>query len=251
MPLNVPTNVRPGEIISSDLFNQILNQLALQDQRITALEQGTSAVGQVVITGTDPPNQVAAGQILTLIGQNFAFPPADNAVTVDGVSVTSFQPDSTGSMLKFIVPTSLTIPSGGRNAVIQVRNSKGTAQIVYRLLPAIPVVGSPPTITDVTTLTGTKPLRVNQPCRITGTNFAANPTDNIITFQIVTDTATVIYPKPGTSLQLDTTQTNTTQIVVTVPNITEIAAPSSHVVTVRVGVGAQVPAAFNVSVLNA
>jgi len=248
----LPSNVQPGDIISSELVNSVLGLLSLHEQRLTALEAGGSTGGgQVVITSADPATQVAAGQVLSIVGANFAFPPSDNAVTVDGVAITSFRSDSTGSVLKFIVPTSLTIPPSGKNVVIKVANSKGAASFLYRVLPPIPAVGNPPAINSVTTLAGSQLLQIGQKIRITGTNFAPSPNENIITFSVNTALGKAVYPKAGTTLLIDTANSSTTQIIVTVPDITEITpAMDTTPVTIDVGVGAQVPAQFNALVFR-
>jgi len=249
---SLPSNVRPGDIISSDFINLILSELATIEQRLTALEAGGTLPGtNVTIASFDPPNQQSAGQILTITGTNFAFPPTDNRVTLDDAVVTAFRPDSTSTILKFIVPTSLNLPAEGRNVKLTIINSVGSTSALYRILPAVQVVGNPPSITNVVAADGGAFLRIGQPIIITGQNFAATPTDNIITFQVMTANGPVVYPKTGQSLQINTGQSSATQIVVTIPDIAEItAAGGTTPVTLQVGVGAQVPAARNILVIR-
>jgi hypothetical protein len=237
------TEVRPGEIISSDLINYILDELEDLDERVAALETGGTPAEQVQITGFDPSNQVEAGQILSVLGKNFAFPPSSNAVTIDDTSVTSFRPDSTGSELKFVVPTSLVVPTGGKNFRITVSNSKGSDEKLYRILPAVAATGDPPVITNVAAADGGPFIFVEQDIRITGQNFADDPTENIITFTVTTGPGEeVVYPKSGETLNIDTGQSSTTEIVVTVPDIEEIlSGTGNNPVTLEVGVGAHVP----------
>ena len=238
-------DVRPGDVISSSLMNFILDKLSEIDDRVTDLEQGGGSSGQLLITAFEPPNQLPVGQLLTVIGTNFVFPPEGNNVTVDGTPITSFQPDSTSTHLRFIVPNTISAPPGGRNVTIRVSNANGSDQRLYRLLPEIPVSGNPPIILDVQPLSGGL-IQVNQPIIITGQNFAATPSENIITFQITTAAGVHIYDNP----QINAAQSNTTQIVVTVPDITEIAVGSTAPVTLRVGVGAHVPASRNIIVIR-
>jgi hypothetical protein len=245
------SDVKPGDLISSDLMNYVLGKLIEFDGRISTLEAGGTQAGRVVITSFDPPAQQAAGQILSVFGSNFAFPPSSNAVSVDDASVTDFRPDSTGSLLKFVVPTSLNVPAAGKNAKITITNSQGTSNALYRILPAVVVTGPPPVITSVAPADGSLFIKIGQPARITGQNFGANPTQDIITFQIETASGPVVYPKPGQTLQVNIAQSNTTQIVVTVPDIAEITQPGvTTLVTLQVGVGAHVPAATNISVIR-
>jgi hypothetical protein len=241
--------VRPGEVISSDFMNQILARLEAMEQRITLLETKPPSGDQVVINSFEPPVQVEAGQLLTLVGSNFAFPPTGNIITIDGftVPVGNIRADSTSTRLRFIVPTEITVPAGGRNYTIRVITPiKGSAQKAYRLLPALDVVGDPPVITIITRASdGSATLRIGEVARITGQNFAANPADNAITFTIATVTPAVTYPLPGQMLTVDLANSNTNQILVTVPNIVEIAAGTDAPVTVEVRVGAH-PAAARV-----
>jgi hypothetical protein len=245
------SDVKPGELISSDLMNYVLGKLIEFDGRISTLEAGGTKGSVVTINSFDPPNQVAAGQVLSVFGTNFAFPPSNNAVTLDDVSVTAFRPDSTGSLLKFVVPTSLNIPTGGKNVKITVTNTQGTTNVLYRILPAVPVTGPDPVITNVADASNNPFIRIGFPVRITGQNFAADPTQDIITFQITTASGTVVYPKPGQTLVIDKTNSNATQIVVTVPDIAEIQQSNVPTpVTLQVGVGAHVPAATNISIIR-
>jgi hypothetical protein len=244
------SNVRPGELISSDLINFVLGKLTEFDGRISTLEAG-GTIGKVAITGFDPLNQVAAGQVLSVFGNNFAFPPANNAVTMDDIPVTAFRPDSTDSMLKFVVPTSLNTGTAGKNVTIAITNNQGRGNALYRILPAVPVTGPDPVITNVADAGNNPFIRIGFPVRITGQNFAADPTQDIITFQITTASGPVAYPKPGQALQIDATQSNTTQIVVTVPNIVEITQPSVPTpVTLQVGVGAHLAAVTVITIIR-
>jgi hypothetical protein len=238
--------VRPGDVISSDLINLIITKLQ-------ALEQTIGSGGtNVAISGFDPPNQQAAGQILTVKGLNFLFPPTNNRVTVGDIVINDFRPDSNTTQLKFVLPQSIPVAPGGQNVPIRVENSQGSDQKLYRLMPAIPVAGPPPQITSITlqTAAGSTTLQIGKIAFIAGQNFAATATDNIISFTVQTGSGSAVYPKQGSSLVFDPA-TNTSQILVTVPDITEIvsgAGPSF--VTLQVGVGAQVPAVKVVPIIR-
>jgi hypothetical protein len=247
------TEVRPGDVISSDLMKYVLGKLDEIDGRVSDLETGGLPSDAVAITGFDPPNQVDTGQILTIFGRNFAFPPTDNVVTVDNTRITSFRPGSTGSILSFVVPISISVPSGGKNVRVRVANSQGEDEKLYRLLPGAEAPGDPPVITSVVHAEGEPFIFVNEPIRITGENFAEDPLENIITFQIMTGSGPVIYPKEGETLDIDVGQPDPTEIiVVTVPDIEEVVAGAgSTPVTLQVGVGAHVPAAMNILVRRA
>jgi hypothetical protein len=244
-----PPNVRPGDIISSDLVNYLLSRIGEFDDRISKLETGTQTSGQVEIDQFEPSVQQNVGQLLTIHGKNFAFPPTDNVVTLGNVAITAFEPDSTGSMLRFFIPRTVNVGSGsdGANVKITITNNSGTTAALYRILPGVPVVGNPPQITDVQPVAGPGSIFVNTQIRIIGSNFAADPTQNQITFQIVTASGPVIYPKSGQALVLDVANSNTSAIIVTLPDMAEVASGpgGAKVVTVRVTVGAFPPASRN------
>ncbi|MCP4288526.1 MAG: hypothetical protein GY792_29570 [Gammaproteobacteria bacterium] len=245
-------NVRPGDVITSDFMNQILARLEAMDQRITFLETKPPPGVQVEIERFEPPVQVEAGQLLTLVGSNFAFPPNGNIITIDGFTVPAgnIRADSTSTRLMFIVPTEINVPAGGRNYTIRVTTpTKRATTRGYRLLPALDVVGDPPVISSITRASdGSATLRIGEVARITGQNFAVNPTDNTITFTISTVTPAVTYPLPGQTLIIDLGNSNTEQILVTVPDIVQIAAETQAPVTVKVRVGVHPEAARVVSI---
>lgn len=236
--------VRPGDVISAAAWNDLLDQLNDLNTRLTHLETGGSGSGAIV-TGFSPPSQIEVGKELTIFGK-FDFPPGLNSVSVDGQPVLTFRPGSNDSQLLFLVPTGITIPgSGSKSAKIRVSNSRGVDEKSYLLLKATPSSVPNPVITGATNLQDTlgdpTVLQILKKAKITGSNFAANPTDNIIKFKIQASGTTFTYPLQGASLTIDTAQTNTTQIVVTVPDITQIAPGSTASVVIEVGVGTAVP----------
>lgn len=241
------TSVSPGDVISSDLMNFILSKLSEVDQRVTSLEQGGTSVGQVTITNFVPPDQIAAGQEVVVLGTNFDFPPTNNTVTIDGAPITTFRPGSTTTSLRFIVPTTLSIPVGGKNVIVRVANTSGEYSALYRVLTAVTAPGNPPAIDTVAPVIGSL-LMVNAAAIISGQNFATTPTDNVITFRLNVSGTDVVYPLPGQTIQINAANSNTTQIEVTIPDITEIPANQSRNVILSVGVGAHVPAVRSITV---
>lgn len=245
MPLSFD-EVQPGDVISASLMNFVLDKLQELDGRVSSLEDGSGGgAGQPFIERFEPATQVALGQLLVIHGQNFLFPPENNSVTLDGEPVTEFRLGSTSDKLRVVVPTTISVPAGGRNVVIEVSNRSGADQRLYRLLPEVPVVGDPPLISAVAPVTGTR-IFVQEDILITGENFAEEPADNIIVFRVSTASGDREYRDPVIGpAQPDPT----TEIVVTVPDIEEIpAGGGSRTVTLEVGVGAHIPATTNISV---
>jgi len=248
--LNTP--VRPGQVISSELFNLFRTTLNDALQRLSNLEQGGGGT-TTIIDHLDPPSQLPVGQILTIFGA-FDFPPPANTVTVDGNPITTFRPESNNLKLLFIVPSTITVPPNGtKSAVVQVQTSRGKDQRTYLLLPGIPSSVPPPSITSVgdPDNSNSPTLRVAGRARITGTNFAANPTDNIIRLKFQIGLNQVIYPKQGQpALAIDAGQSSVTQIMFTMPSpITEIGLGTSPA-TLEVQVGTAIPGALGVTVLR-
>jgi hypothetical protein len=237
--------VRPGEVISAARWNEMLDQLNNLNNRLAALETGTSSGSGQIITGFNPPSQIELGKELTISGK-FDFPPAINSVSIDGIPILTFRAGSNDSQLLFLVPTGITIPaSGSKSAKIRVSNSKGVDEKSYLLLKATPSSVPNPQITTAINLQDTLGdptiLQTLKKARITGTNFAANPAENIIKFKIQTAAGTIVYPLSGQTIAIDVAQTNTTKIELTVPDITQIAPGSTASVILEVGVGTAVP----------
>jgi len=244
-------HVRPGAVISSSFFNELIDTINELETRLGNVETGAGGASGTVIDHFEPATQVEVGQVLTMFG-SFDFPPTANAVTVDGVPVPSFRPLSNNLQLLFIVPAIGTVPGGGKNVKITVQNSKGSAEKSYRVLPAVSSTVPPPSIVSVVDAqNSTGILRTNRAARITGTNFGATPAENIIRIRLQVGQTTVTYPKAGQpALIIDTSQTNTTQIVVTIPVIDEIGIGSTSPASVEVGVGSALPATQAVTIMR-
>jgi hypothetical protein len=219
---NGDTHVRPGEVISSSLINQILDRLA-------ALESAQPAPpdtgGTVVIDHFEPATQVEVGRLLAIVGSGFPFPPTDVSVTLGGVGVpvAAFLPTSTSSRLEFGVPALGTVPAEGRDLFVRVRNGAASAQRLYHFLPQVDAT-PPPTITSVHPpgQPAPTPVQIGAQVVVDGANFEATPSNNQIALRPLPNGQT--YPRPGNPLVIDAAGSGTTRIVFTVPDFTEITA---------------------------
>jgi len=238
--------VSPGDVISSDRWNEVVNQLNNLNQRLSALETGgPGGGGQVIMQSFIPEAQQEIGKELMIKGK-FDFPPEINSVTVDGIPVITFRSGSNDGQLLFLIPPGIVMPASGSKGVrIRVANSKGQDERSYLVLrsvaPSVPnpsiagVVNIEDTIGDPTT------LEVLKKARITGANFGATPADNIVKFKVNFSGQTITYPLPGGApLTIDPASTPV-QIVVTVPDIVQIRRLESLPVTLEVGVGTATP----------
>ncbi|HET6438811.1 MAG TPA: hypothetical protein VFG59_12155 [Anaeromyxobacter sp.] len=136
MPL--PTKVRPGDLITADYLNQIIDLLALHDSEIAALQGSLPATtNPVAIVATLPAGIVQAGSEMRVVGHGFGLP-SQVTVTLDGVAAT-LKAGSNDTLLVFDVPTPFNLPTGGRTATLQVSAAAGSAApwTLY-VIPAAP-----------------------------------------------------------------------------------------------------------------
>lgn len=224
--------VRPGEIISSELMNFVLQKLEDLDNIVNSLGQ----LNRVRIDEFDPPEEVPVGEMLTVKGANFAHPPSENLVLVAGREVTEFFAPSTSAMITFRVPESIQITDNdGELVIVSITNQEfGHAESTYRLLP--PVSGPAPIISTVTTQDGSTILKTGQPAIIVGDHFAANPQNNVIKFQIVVSGG-VSKTYTVADDAIDVGSSDEQQIKFTVPIIIEIPLNQQRPVTLKVRVG--------------
>src|SRR3712207_4582804 len=94
--------VEPGDVITSELINYVLDKLREHDERLTEIQSNPTGSG-LTVSEILPPDQEAVGRSLELRGSNFLFPPEQNIVRVGGVPVTQFL-GSTSTFLRFIIP---------------------------------------------------------------------------------------------------------------------------------------------------
>jgi len=233
------TDVRPGDIISSNLMNFVLTKLQEFDSRIGKLESGTSA-GQVRITSFDPPVQQNAGRNLTIFGSGFAVPADVNTVLLNQTRVTTFTSPNSDTVLNVVIPNAF-VPPPDNLVTVSISNSQGNTSVLYKILPFVTVPGPPPVVQNVLPVSPATVVLVNQPIQIVGANFAATGSDNQILFEITVGSNTVTYPSASASLAFDNAHSDANNIVVTLPDITEISVPGAlgqRMVTLRLTVGA-------------
>jgi hypothetical protein len=140
----IANHVKPGDLVLSSLINLILDKIGSIDDRVTALEGGsTSSSGAAVITGISPAGPIQVGQTLTVSGRNFGFSVGAQQVLIDSVQVNAFQAGSSDQQLVFTIPTSITgVPAQGRAATLSIGNGilPQAKQTIF-LLPAFTLTG--------------------------------------------------------------------------------------------------------------
>jgi hypothetical protein len=233
------TSVRPGDVISSDLMNYVLTKLAEFDARLSKLEAG-SVSGNVQIASFDPPLQQNAGRPLTIYGSNFAVPASVNLVMLGNYQITSFTSPNSATVLNFTIPNDFVPPADG-NVSVTISNSQGKTTALYKVLPFVQVTGPDPVIQNVLPIYPTTVILVKNPIHIVGANFAPTGSDNQIIFDVVTSLGVDHYPQAGSQLVFDNAHSDSNNIIVTLPDISEISTPGpagQREVTLRLTVGA-------------
>jgi len=132
--------VRPGELITAELINQMLAELESLEERVTRLEAGvtTPSEAAVIITRLIPPEgqAIRVGQELQVIGQNFGFSRGRHEAFIDDFRVLTFKDGSSDTALIFNIPLQITnVPTTGRPATLTVSNQTSQAQKTISLLP--------------------------------------------------------------------------------------------------------------------
>lgn len=223
---NGDTHVRPGEVISSSLFNQILDRLAALEAGQGSSGPGPGPGGPVVIDRFEPQGEVEVGRLLAIVGTGLPFPPTSTSVTIGGAAVppSAYLPTSTSGRLELVVPPLGNVPSGGVDLFVRVRHGAASAQRLYRFLPAVDETPAP-TITSVHPpgQAPQTPIQLGTPIVIEGANFEPDPGDNLIAIQPLTGDAQT-YPLSGQPLEIDEEQSGATRLVFDLPDMVEITS---------------------------
>lgn len=184
-------NVLPGDLITADEMNRILQALNSLNDRVTALEGSSIGGSSVAITDLIPPSgTVKVGDPLTVIGRNFGFSVGSQRVYIDDLRIDAFNPGSSDTQLIFNIPLSIiNVPQQGRPATLTVSNANSSAQRTLLLQSALVLTGSvdviPQGVTPATIVAG-QPVtfafslrsRANMDAK-----YALNATVNVATAQ--------------------------------------------------------------------
>lgn len=197
-------HVRPGEVISSSLINQILDRLEALEQAVATGPSPQPGAGAIRIDGFDPPSEQEVGRVLAILGSNLPFPPDADTVTIGSVAVPLASlriGPSNRERLELVVPDLGTLPASGQNLFVRVSQGSSAAQRLYLFRPSS---GGPPTptITCVRPVGQTcedpPPAAMNSVVVIEGSSFAAPPAVNTIQFTPLGETPPAApYPREG------------------------------------------------------
>jgi hypothetical protein len=134
MGLPIP-HVKPGDLITSSLFNQVLDELDGLQQQIDALE-AVAGPEPLAITSLMPTGAVHIGDELRIVGTGFG-DPATNVVMFDNTAVSQIKAGSTHTMLIVDVPGLQGVPSTGQSVGVFVINAKGMVSTTVTVLPFV------------------------------------------------------------------------------------------------------------------
>ena len=128
----IQTKVQPGDVISSDLVNNIID---LVNQHDALLAGGTVVGGNAVtITNLVPNPPLQAGQDLQIQGTNFGFSTGSTVLKFDNTQVNAFKLGSNDTSLLINVPF-LTGLGAGKDVVLSLSNGTSTTARIVRINP--------------------------------------------------------------------------------------------------------------------
>jgi hypothetical protein len=131
MPL--PEKVEPGQLITHQLINDILDELAACKREIELWKAGQ---GAPIITQILPAGVLHVDDPLEIRGLRFGYSRGAQMVTLNGVLVSQFDAtQSSDTRLVFDIPMIPGLPEEGAEVTIRVANGYGSDARVRRILP--------------------------------------------------------------------------------------------------------------------
>src|SRR5262245_30005126 len=131
MPI-LPNKVNPGDIVTSEFMNAIIDACEDLQQRVIALEAptATTKITSILPSGTKRP-----GDPIHIIGHGFDV--AGNVVTIDGIGVApTFGADHDRELIVSI-PAIQGVTGAGKTVMVLVSNSNGTDMTNMEVFPAV------------------------------------------------------------------------------------------------------------------
>ena len=123
--------VRPGDLITADLMNQLLANIADLQTRVVRLEGGTTVSGTVEIIEPNPSRTLRIGERLFIVGKRLG---TDSQVKIEEALIESFEPGSDDNTLIIsAIPAIANIPYAGRLVTLYLSNPRGSASTKFWL----------------------------------------------------------------------------------------------------------------------
>ncbi|MER0169348.1 MAG: hypothetical protein DU489_01795 [Nitrosomonas sp.] len=136
--------IKPGDLITSDLINQILADIADLNLRVAQLQSQQPATDTAVsIRNIIPSGNLTVGQEIAIEGKNFEFTNGNAYVSFGNKIVFSFKAGSRDDRLITNVPDLGQLPPEGIQIPLTVSNPTSTDYRMVTVLPAqIPLYGN-------------------------------------------------------------------------------------------------------------
>ena len=133
--------VRPGDLITAELINQMLFDIADLKLKIAQIDTGGhSSSGAVQIQEPNPSRTLRIGDPLVIVGNNLLG--TNTKVLLEEAFMTTFERGSTNQMLLIkTIPVIQNIPEKGRVVSLIVSNDNGTDSTTFTL--AQPIITKP------------------------------------------------------------------------------------------------------------
>lgn len=174
----ITDTVKPGDIISSDLFNRIIELLNEHDALLSSSSSGGTGLSITQLVPASGPYRV--GDPLSILGQNFQFGIGAARVFFNGTQVPTFQSSSSDTRLDFTIPNVPGVTEVGTQVDLVVLNQ---TQSVTRQVVLKPIQN--PLQGNVTvTWTGVSPATFNPGDQVTFSYSIVSGTNNSATWNI-------------------------------------------------------------------
>lgn len=139
---NRRAEVHPGDLITADIINQILRDIADLTGRVATLEAGSTNTNQLRLTRPINGEQIRVGQDLTIEGSSLGFSNGSSVVTIGGVLATDFRSGSSDTRLVVRVPSMGDLDPNGSVRPLVVSNGASSAQRILVVRPAQDLTGA-------------------------------------------------------------------------------------------------------------
>lgn len=130
-----PAGVAPGDLITAELFNNIMSDVNELMVRVAALEGGAGTAKPPIITRIEPFT-VTAGNEMTVIGENLT-PSLLTLIEIGDTRIATnrLKLGSGSTRLIFNAPTMIGLPPAGAPVTIEIANPAGQAEAAFVLRP--------------------------------------------------------------------------------------------------------------------
>lgn len=140
MPIPNFSQVHPGDLITADLMNGLIDAIKNLQTRVSDLESATGANSVTITNITGVTSPIRVNTRVTATGTNFATPATLNTLTIDGTPVTNLSTiESSPTKLVFDAPNVTGLPESGKLVTLQVTNALGTGSRQFVLAPVLQV----------------------------------------------------------------------------------------------------------------